>query len=124
MTEALIMMGGLGLAIGLVLAVAAQVVLRVCRSADRGGHLGAAGANCGGCGSRAASPTLKRSSPARPLRVLAWPAARRWPRRAAVLGVAVEAVEPNIAAGVLLRIEKADTKFVYHGLNDCRAAAL
>ena len=44
---------------------------------------------------------------------------------ASVMGVKVEAVEPDIALpGCFFGVEKADTKYVYNGLDDCRAVAL
>jgi NADPH-dependent glutamate synthase beta subunit-like oxidoreductase/formate hydrogenlyase subunit 6/NADH:ubiquinone oxidoreductase subunit I len=44
---------------------------------------------------------------------------------AGIMGVKIEAVEPDIALpGCFFGIEKADTKYVYNGLDDCRAVAL
>ncbi|MGD8343222.1 MAG: FAD-dependent oxidoreductase [Desulfobacterales bacterium] len=44
---------------------------------------------------------------------------------AAIMGVKIEAVEPDIALpGCYFGIEDADTKYVYNGLDDCRAVAL
>jgi NADPH-dependent glutamate synthase beta subunit-like oxidoreductase len=44
---------------------------------------------------------------------------------ASIMGVKVEAVEPDIALpGCYFGVENADTKYVYNGLDDCRAAAL
>jgi formate dehydrogenase beta subunit len=44
---------------------------------------------------------------------------------AGIMGVKVEAVEPDIALpGCYFGVQKADTKYVYNGLDDCRAAAL
>jgi NADPH-dependent glutamate synthase beta subunit-like oxidoreductase/Pyruvate/2-oxoacid:ferredoxin oxidoreductase delta subunit len=44
---------------------------------------------------------------------------------AEIMGVKIEAVEPDIALpGCFFGIEKADTKYVYNGLDDCRAVAL
>ena len=42
-----------------------------------------------------------------------------------IMGVKVEAVEPDIALpGCYFGVQKADTKYVYNGLDDCRAVAL
>jgi NADPH-dependent glutamate synthase beta subunit-like oxidoreductase len=42
-----------------------------------------------------------------------------------IMGVKIEAVEPDIALpGCFFGVEKADTKYVYNGLDDCRAVAL
>ena len=44
---------------------------------------------------------------------------------AAIMGVKIEAVEPDIGMpGCYFGIEDADTKYVYNGLDDCRAVAL
>jgi NADPH-dependent glutamate synthase beta subunit-like oxidoreductase/Pyruvate/2-oxoacid:ferredoxin oxidoreductase delta subunit len=44
---------------------------------------------------------------------------------AAIMGVKIEAVEPDIALpGCYFGVQEADTKYVYNGLDDCRAVAL
>jgi len=44
---------------------------------------------------------------------------------AGIMGVKVEAVEPDIALpGCYFGVQKADTKYMYDGLDDCRAVAL
>ena len=44
---------------------------------------------------------------------------------AGIMGVKIEAVEPDIALpGCYFGVEDADTKYVYNGLDDCRAVAL
>ena len=44
---------------------------------------------------------------------------------AGIMGVKIEAVEPDIALpGCFFGVHKADTKYEYNGLNDCRAVAL
>ena len=44
---------------------------------------------------------------------------------AAIMGVKIEAVEPDIALpGCYFGVQDADTKYVYNGLDDCRAVAL
>ncbi len=44
---------------------------------------------------------------------------------ASIMGVKVEAVEPDIALpGCYFGVQKAHTKYVYNGLDDCRAVAL
>jgi NADPH-dependent glutamate synthase beta subunit-like oxidoreductase len=44
---------------------------------------------------------------------------------ASIMGVKIEAVEPDIALpGCYFGVDKADTKYVYNGLDDCRAVAL
>ncbi|MGD9045657.1 MAG: 4Fe-4S binding protein, partial [Desulfobacterales bacterium] len=42
-----------------------------------------------------------------------------------IMGVKIEAVEPDIALpGCFFGVQDADTKYVYNGLDDCRAVAL
>ena len=44
---------------------------------------------------------------------------------AEIMGVKIEAKEPDIALpGCYFGVEKADTKYIYNGLDDCRAVAL
>jgi formate dehydrogenase (NADP+) beta subunit len=44
---------------------------------------------------------------------------------ASIMGVAIEAVEPDIALpGCYFGVQDADTKYAYNGLDDCRAVAL
>ena len=44
---------------------------------------------------------------------------------AAIMGVSIEATEPDIALpGCYFGVQHADTKYIYDGLNDCRAVAL
>jgi NADPH-dependent glutamate synthase beta subunit-like oxidoreductase len=44
---------------------------------------------------------------------------------AAIMGVTVEATEPDIALpGCYFGVQHADTKYIYNGLDDCRAVAL
>jgi NADPH-dependent glutamate synthase beta subunit-like oxidoreductase len=44
---------------------------------------------------------------------------------AGIMGVKIEAVEPDIALpGCYFGVQEADTKYVYNGLDDCRAVAL
>jgi len=44
---------------------------------------------------------------------------------AEIMGVKIEAAEPDIARpGCYFGVEKADTKFIYNGVDDCRAVAM
>ena len=44
---------------------------------------------------------------------------------AAIMGVSIEAIEPDIALpGCYFGVQHADTKYIYDGLDDCRAVAL
>ena len=43
---------------------------------------------------------------------------------AEIMGVKIEAKEPDIALpGCYFGVQKADTKYIYNGLDDCRAVA-
>jgi NADPH-dependent glutamate synthase beta subunit-like oxidoreductase len=126
MTEALIVMGGLGLGIGLVLAVAAKLFYVYVDPKIEAVSAALPGANCGGCGLPGCSANAEaivagKSSPNSC--VAAGPEVAE--AIAALLGVSVAAVEPNIARpGCYFGVAKADTKFLYQGLDDCRAAAM
>ncbi len=126
MTEALIVMGGLGLGIGLVLAVAAKLFYVYIDPKIEAVTAALPGANCGGCGQPgcAANAEAIVAGKASPIScVAAGPEVGE--AIGALLGVSVQAVEPNFARpGCYFGVEKADTKFLYHGLNDCRAAAM
>jgi NADPH-dependent glutamate synthase beta subunit-like oxidoreductase len=84
------------------------------------------GANCGGCGlpgcsSNAEAIVVGKAAPNSC--VAAGPETAE--AIAAILGVSVEAKEPDIAlTGCTYSVADADTKFAYDGMNDCRAAAL
>ncbi len=126
MTEALIVMGGLGLSIGLVLAVAAKLFYVYVDPTIEAVTAALPGANCGGCGQPGCSANAEAivAGKAAPNScVAAGPEVGE--TIAALLGVAVEAVEPDFARpGCYFGVAEADTKFFYHGLNDCRAAAM
>ena len=126
MTEALIMMGGLGLAIGAVLAVASKLFYVYVDPKIEAVSAALPGANCGGCGqpgctANAEAIVAGRATPNSC--VAAGPDVAE--AIAALMGVSVEAVEPNIARpGCYFGLPKADIKFLYEGVEDCRAAAL
>jgi formate dehydrogenase beta subunit len=123
---AIALMGGLGLIVGISLAIAAKVFYVYVDPLILAVDEQLPGANCGGCGMPGCSANAEaivagKSAPnscvaAGPEIALAI---------AALLGVSVEAKEPDIALpGCTYGVAVADTKFNYDGLNDCRAAAL
>jgi NADPH-dependent glutamate synthase beta subunit-like oxidoreductase len=126
MTTAVIIMGSLGLIVGIGLALAAKVfyvyVDPLIVSIDEA----LPGANCGGCGypgcsSNAEAIAAGKSSPDSCVAAGSDVAEAI----AALMGVSVEATEPDIALpGCTYGVPKADTKYLYNGVNDCRAAAL
>ena len=125
MVEAVIMMGGLGLMVGIGLAIASKifyvyvdpVILQVDDALP--------GANCGGCGlpgcaSNAEAIVAGKAAPNSC--VAAGPEVAE--AIAAIMGVAIEAKEPDIARpGCTYGVQDADLKYIYNGLSDCRAAA-
>jgi NADPH-dependent glutamate synthase beta subunit-like oxidoreductase len=119
------MMGGLGLLVGVGLAIASKVfyvyVDPLILEID--GVL--PGANCGGCGmpgctANAEAIAAGKSSPNSC--VAAGPEVAE--AIAAIMGVVIEAKEPDIARpGCTYGVQDADLKYIYQGLSDCRAAA-
>ena len=123
---AIALMGGLGLVVGISLAIASKVFYVYVDPLILAVDEQLPGANCGGCGMPGCSANAEaivagKSAPnscvaAGPDTALAI---------AAILGVSVEAKEPDIALpGCTYGVADADTKFNYDGLNDCRAVAL
>ncbi|HSO20179.1 MAG TPA: (Fe-S)-binding protein [Desulfosarcina sp.] len=126
MTIAIILMGGLGLVVGIGLALASKIFYvyvdpKVVAIDDV-----LPGANCGGCGMPGCSANAE-----------AIVAGKASPNScvaagddvalaiAGILGVSVEAKEPDIALpGCTYGVADADVKYRYDGLNDCRAVAL
>ena len=126
MLTAIGILGALGLIIGLGLAVASKVfyvyvdplVLEIDDALP--------GANCGGCGfpgctANAEAIVAGTSSPSSC--VAGGPELAE--QIAAILGVSVAATEPDFArAGCYYGTKDAELKFIYEGVNDCRAAAM
>ena len=126
MVEAVVIMGGLGLLVGAGLAVAAKVfyvyvdplILQIDDVLP--------GANCGGCGYPGCSANAEAivAGKSGPNSCVA-AGAEVAEAIAAILGVSVEAKEPDIARpGCYYGVQDADLKYAYDGLTDCRAAAL
>jgi len=126
MIEALFMLGGLGLFVGVGLAAASKIFYVYVDPLIVAVDDALPGANCGGCG----MPGCMSNAEA----IVAGKAAPNScvvaPQEvdeaiAAIMGIAIEAKEPDIARpGCTYGVEDADTKFIYDGLGDCRAAAL
>jgi NADPH-dependent glutamate synthase beta subunit-like oxidoreductase/NAD-dependent dihydropyrimidine dehydrogenase PreA subunit len=119
-------MGGMGLAISIILAIASKVFYvyvdpKILSIEDE-----LPGANCGGCGLPGCSANAEAivAGLAAPNScVAAGPEVAE--AIAGIMGVKVEAVEPDIALpGCYFGIQDADTKYMYDGLDDCRAVAL
>lgn len=126
MLEAVFMMGGLGLVTGTCLAIASKVFyVYVDPLVEKIDEL-LPGANCGGCGYPGCSANAEaivagKSSPASC--VAGGPELAE--AIAGVLGVSIEAKEPDIARpGCSYGVGEAETRFIYSGLNECKAAAM
>ncbi len=126
MFESILMMGGLGLIIGSCLAFASKIFYvyvdpKVAEIDDL-----LPGANCGGCGypgcTANAEAVVAGESP--PTSCVAG-SAELAEQIAAVLGLSIEAKEPDIALpGCTYGLEEAELKFRYKGLSSCQAAAM
>lgn len=126
MLSAVFMIGGLGLIVGIGLAVASKVFYVYVDPKILAVEDALPGANCGGCGlpgcsSNAEAIVAGKAAPNSC--VAAGPDVAE--AIAAILGVAIEAKEPDIARpGCTYGVQNADTKYIYDGLSDCRAAVL
>jgi len=126
MFESIFMMGGLGLIIGSSLALASKIFYvyvdpKVVEIDDL-----LPGANCGGCGypgcGANAEAIVAGESP--PTSCVAG-SAELAEEIAAVLGLSIEAKEPDIALpGCSYGVDTARLKFRYEGLSNCQAAAM
>lgn len=119
-------MGGLGLIVGVGLAAASKVFYVYVDPKIEAIDDALPGANCGGCG----LPGCGANAEA----IVAGKAAANscvaagddvTEIIAGIMGVSIEAKEPDIALpGCTYGVDDADTKFIYDGLADCRAATL
>ena len=126
MIEALYMMGGLGLLVGVCLAAASKIFYVYVDPQILAIEEALPGANCGGCGLPGCSANAEAivAGRAAPNSCVA-AGVETAEEIAGILGVTVEAKEPDIARpGCTYGVADADTKFVYDGMNDCRAAAM
>jgi NADPH-dependent glutamate synthase beta subunit-like oxidoreductase/Pyruvate/2-oxoacid:ferredoxin oxidoreductase delta subunit len=126
MLDAVFMMGGLGLLVGAGLAVASKVFYVYVDPKILAVEEALPGANCGGCGLPGCSANAEAivAGRAAPNSCVA-AGADVAQAIAAILGVSVEAKEPDIARpGCTYGVAAADTKYLYDGMYDCRAAAL
>ena len=126
MVEAIAMMGGLGLLVGAGLAVASKIFYVYVDPLIVEVDEALPGANCGGCGYPGCSSNAEAivAGKAAPNSCVA-AGAEVAEAIAAILGVTMEAKEPDIARpGCYYGVQDADLKYDYDGLDDCRAVAL
>ena len=120
------MMGGLGLVVGVGLAMASKIFYVYVDPLIVEVDEALPGANCGGCGlpgCSANAEAIVAGKAAANSCVAAGPEVAK--TIAAIMGVAIEAREPDIARpGCTYGLDKADIKYIYDGPSDCRAAAL
>jgi len=126
MIQALCIMGGLGVVIGVVLAAASKIFYVYVDPKILAVEDALPGANCGGCGlpgCSANAEAIVAGKAAPDSCVAAGPDVATM--IAGILGVLVEAKEPDIARpGCTYGVDDSDLKYIYDGLNDCRAAAM
>jgi NADPH-dependent glutamate synthase beta subunit-like oxidoreductase len=126
MIQAVFMLGGLGVVIGIVLAVASRIFYVYVDPIVEAVDDALPGANCGGCGlpGCAANAEAIVAGKAAPNSCVAG-GEELAATIAALIGASLEAKEPDIARpGCNYSVEKAETLYQYDGIPDCRAAAL
>jgi NADPH-dependent glutamate synthase beta subunit-like oxidoreductase len=126
MLTAVFMMGGLGLIVGVGLAAASKIFYVYVDPKILAIEDVLPGANCGGCGLPGCGANAEAivKGQAAPNSCVA-AGAEVAEAIAAIMGVAIEAKEPDIARpGCTYGVQDADVKYIYDGLNDCRAMAL
>ena len=126
MTEAVFMMGGLGVLVGSVLAAASRIFYVYVDPQIEAVEDALPGANCGGCGLPGCSANAEAivAGKASAGSCVAGGADLAL-EIAKIMGVSVEVKEPDIALpGCTYGVQDADLKYIYDGLTDCRAAAL
>jgi NADPH-dependent glutamate synthase beta subunit-like oxidoreductase/NAD-dependent dihydropyrimidine dehydrogenase PreA subunit len=126
MIQAVFMLGGLGIVIGIVLAVASRIFYVYVDPIVEAVDDALPGANCGGCGlpGCAANAEAIVAGKAAPNSCVAG-GEELASTIAALIGASLEAKEPDIARpGCNYSVEKAKTLYNYDGIPDCRAAAL
>lgn len=126
MLGGILVMGGLGVFVGVGLALASKIFYVYVDPKIEAVDEALPGANCGGCGypgctANAVAIVEGKSSPSSC--VAAPPETAE--EIAGIMGVKIEAREPDIAKpGCTYGFQDADIKYIYNGINDCRAAAL
>jgi len=126
MFDAVLMMGGLGLIIGVGLAAASKIFYVYVDPKIIAVEDALPGANCGGCGQPGCSANAEAivAGKAAPNSCVA-AGEDDIAVIAGIMGVSVAAAEPDIARpGCYFGVQKADTKYLYAGVDDCRAVAL
>ncbi len=126
MIQAVFILGGIGVVVGIGLALASKIFYVYVDPQILAIDDVLPGANCGGCGlpgCSANAEAIAKGQAAPNSCVAAGPETAE--AIAAILGVALEAKEPDIALpGCTYGVDSAATKFIYNGIGDCRGAAM
>ena len=126
MLGGILVMGGLGVFVGVGLALASKIFYVYVDPKIEAVDEALPGANCGGCGypgcgANAVAIVEGKSAPSSC--VAAGPEIAE--EIAEIVGVKLEAKEPDIARPVCTYgFQDADVKYIYNGINDCRAVAM
>jgi len=126
MVAGMLAIGGIGLVASLLLGIASKIFYVAVDPTILAITEALPGANCGACGFAGCSSCAKAiaKGKAKPDACLAG-GADAAVAIAEILGVTVEIKEPDTAkVGCTYNVEEADTKFIYDGAHDCRAATM
>jgi len=126
MLAGMLAIGGIGLVASIILGIAAKVFYVAVDPVVLAITEALPGANCGACGFAGCSSCARgiAKGKAKPDACLAGGAGAAV-AIAEILGVTVEVREPDKAhLGCTYNVEEADTKFIYDGAKDCRAAKM
>ncbi len=123
---ALTMLGGIGITVGIILAVASKVFYVYVDPKILAIEDVLPGANCGGCGLPGCSANAEAIVAGRAAANSCVAAGSDVAEAiAGIMGLTIEAKEPDIARpGCYYGVASADQKYHYDGLNDCRAVAM
>jgi formate dehydrogenase (NADP+) beta subunit len=125
MLPSVYIMGGLGLLVGLGLAIASKIFYVYVDPLILAIDDALPGANCGGCGLPGCSANAEAIAAGRAAPNSCVAAGDETAEAiAALMGVSIEAKEPDISKpGCTYGAEQAETKYIYNGLKDCKAAS-
>ncbi len=120
------MLGGIGITVGIVLAAASKIFYVYVDPKILSIEDVLPGANCGGCGLPGCSANAEAIVAGRAGANSCVAAGSDVAEAiAGIMGLSIEAKEPDIARpGCYFGVAKADQKYHYDGLNDCRAVAM
>jgi len=126
MLDGILLMGGLGMAVGIGLALSSKIFHVYVDPKIEAIDEALPGANCGGCGlpgCGANAEAIVQGKASASSCVAGGPEIAA--EIAEIMGVKLEAREPDIARpGCTYGFQDADLKYIYSGVNDCRAADL